>query len=206
MELPPYREMPPEVRLRLRGRVLPSLSARSSPRAPYVVAAAIVVFAALALYMLSAKAAPPPTQNWAAPTTTSNSAADERMADQCRVSAGTWRVGAYLRRTNGDGVQLGVKDGGVLGICLISNGHPTPSTWGSMMFQQLGDHAGSYQAVHENGLVYGTIGPQVASVTVNGAPAVVANGTFVAEAEARGAVTITTRDAQGKVLDQGTIS
>ena len=42
MDLPPYQEMPPEVRFRLRGRVLPTLNAPPEALAEQVVAEALI--------------------------------------------------------------------------------------------------------------------------------------------------------------------
>lgn len=208
MELPPYREMPPEVRLRLRSRVLPSLTARPAPRGPYVVAAAIVVVATIALALLMSparNAAPPAGQLSVAPTTDPGLAAMQRMAHCKHPTPGGWVTGAYLVRRNGDGVQLAAKfDRRTLGVCLIPAHQPPPTPWSEVVLHQAG--AGTYQAMHDNGLVYGLLSPEVSSVTVNGAPAVVDSGTFIAEVDTPGTVTVVTRDAQGKVLNQGTIA
>ena len=203
MELPPYREMPPAVRFRLRQRVLPSLREGTGTRVPYLVAAAIVVAATitLAFFMSPARNAPA-DQPWTAPT----SAADQRMITLCHVGAGEWQGGAYLQLTDGDAVQLGIKDRGILGVCLISYSHPTPSTWYTMEPWQPGHFWPSFQAAVSADLVFGTIGPAVRSVTVDGAPATVANGTFVAEIGMKHSTTVTTLDAQGDVLDRGTVS
>jgi hypothetical protein len=205
MDLPPYREMPPEVRFRLRGRVLPALNRRPSARVPYMVAAAIVVVAAVALALLMSPArngAPPAGLQWTSPTNSLNL----RLVDMCQVEPGDWQTGAYLQLSNGDAVQLGIKDRGILGVCKITTSHPTTQDWFTMVPWQPGHYWTSFQAVLGDGLVYGTVGPEVRSVKVDGVPATVANGTFVAEIGMKRSVTVTTTDAQGKDLDQGTVS
>ena len=211
MKLPPYQSLPPEVRMRLRQRVLPSLSTRPGPRVPYMVAAAIVVVAAATLALLispARNAAPPAGRPTAAPTSSNpDLAAFQRLTGECHADSGTWQAGAYLLRHNGDGVLLATKPmDHTLGVCLISNGHPTPSSWFQMVVQRPDHDTGTYQATHDNGLVYGFVSYPAVSITVNGVLAVVEQGTFLAEADTPGQVTLVTRDAHGDILDQGTIS
>ena len=193
--------------MRLRERVLPELRTGTSRRVPYLVAAAITLIAAATTVVLFTGSADnqPAHPHWTPPVTSASSAAEQRMVDACHVRPGDWHVGAYLERRNGDSVQLGVKDRGILGVCLTTNSHPTPSNWFTMVPWQPGHFWNTFQAAVNGGLVYGTIGPSVASVTVNGAPAVVANGTFVAEVDTAQTATVTTLDANGHVLDQGTV-
>ncbi|MFI9388001.1 hypothetical protein [Kutzneria sp. NPDC052558] len=205
MKLPPYQQMPPEVRMRLRQRVLPGVRPAPRRRAPYLAAAALVVAASFGAALLLSPAhnpAPPA----ASPTTTdSDLAAYQRLVDQCHADPGTWSTGAYLVRANGDSVQLATKPlEDTLGICLISNGHSTH--WSAVTTQRLTQDT-PYQAIHDNGLVYGTLSVAGGTVvTANGIPAVVSQGTFIAEVPTPGPVTLVFRDAQGDILDQGTVN
>ncbi|MEV6612233.1 hypothetical protein [Kutzneria sp. NPDC051319] len=203
MELPPYREMPPEVRLRLRSRVLPALAPRSDRRVPYMVAAAVIVVATVAATLLFS-----PARDTAPPVSLPSSVTPTHTPDHCPSHpSGAWTLGAYLLRSNGDGVQLALEPHtNALGVCLISNGHPTPTTWGQMQLQRMTQGPGTYQAIHDDGLVYGLVSPAVAALTVNGSHAVLAAGTFVAETPTPGPVTLVARDAKGQVLAEGTIS
>jgi hypothetical protein len=205
VKLPPYQEMPPEVRMRLRQRVLPRLRAGTSPRVPYLVAAAVVILAvvSIALLLSPARDAAPP----AGPVPIGNPdlQAYKRLSTECGADTGTWRPGAYLLRHNGDGVQLATKPmDDILGFCSISSGRP--ATWFQTTVQRPPYGAGAYQAVRDNGLVYGVLGIPVASVTVNGVLAVVYQDTFIAEVDSSGPVTLVARDTQGHVLAQGTIN
>ena len=201
--MPPHREMPPEVRARLRERVRSGLSDRRSPRGPMLAAAAIVVLAATGAAALLAT-----HQTGQQPPSNTSSAA-QRMSDECHVAPGSWQPGAFLQRANGDQVQLGVRDD-LLALCLITHSHPTPNTWFTMVTQKLDTHTHSFNAALDNGLVFGNVAAGVASVTVefNGEqlPGAIDNGTFVVEVNDARSVTVTTRDAQGKVLDQHTVS
>ena len=207
MKLPPYQEMPPEVRMRLRQRVLPGLRPDARRRAPYLAAALVIVASfSIALLLYPARDTAPLAGS---PTAVSNPdlAAYQRLTDQCHADPGIWRPGAYLLRHNGDGVQLATKPmDHTLGVCLISNGHPTPSSWFQMVVQHPTQVTGDYQAMHDNGLVYGLLSSPVGSITANGVPAIVDQGTFVAEVDTSGPVTLVIRDARGTILDEGTIS
>ncbi|EWM11715.1 hypothetical protein [Kutzneria sp. 744] len=206
MELPPYREMPPEVRLRLRSRVLPALAQRGDRRVPYMVAAAVIVVATVAAALLMSPARnglPPASPISVTPTTD----ALQRFADCSTPGPGLWLTGAYLLRRNGDGVQLTLEpDTNTLGLCFLAHGHPRPYGWSKMQFQQMPSGGNAYQAVHENGLVYGRVGPAVSAVTVNGVPAVLDTGTFVTEYADDGPITIVIRDAKGAELAEGTLN
>ena len=210
MKLPPYQQMPPEVRMRLRQRVLPGLRTGYGRRVPYLVAAAIVAAAvSLALLLSPARNAAPPAGPPPVVTTTSHPglAAFERLTDECHADTGTWSPGAYLVRHNGDSVQLATKPmDHTLGICLIANGHPTPANWFQMNIQRPTQVTSSYQAIRDNGLVYGTLSIPAGSVTVNGLSAVVDQGTFIAEVDTTGPATVIARDTRGDILAQGTVN
>jgi hypothetical protein len=203
MEFPPYREMPPEVRLRLRRRVLPTFTDRSTHRGAYLAAAAIIVAACVATALLispARNAAPPVSQP--SPTPAPWLAAGQRLSQYCpnRIS-GVWLLGPYLPLADGDGVQLTVEaQSNTLGICRITGGR---GAWSATVFDRVGQS--TYQVVHDNGLAYGLAVPKVASVTINNTPAAFDTGMFVAEAPA-GPVTLVARDARDNVIGQGTIN
>jgi len=203
MKLPPYQEMPPEIRMRLRERVLPSLSTHPGPRVPYMVAAATVVVAcvAAALLMSPARNAAPPAGQ---PTTTSTDmSAEQRMADKCDVRPGDgWQAGPYVRIDNGDGAQLGIKPDGGIGLCLISNGHPTPFGWGRMTTQQLTTVGQTFQAGHAPDLVFGKVGPGVAWILEDGFVPPLVNGYFMIQDGSNDKINFTTFDAQHRILEQ----
>jgi len=204
MELPPYRQMPPEVRLRLRARVLPSFTSRSSHRGAYLVAAAIIVVACVTTALLlsparhSAPMAGPPTVT---PSLAPGLAAGIRLDQFCpQHGSGLWITGPYLPRANGDGVQLAYDArADTLGLCRISGnqGH-----WSATVFDRAG--SSTYVVVHDNGLAYGLTVPKVASVTIDNAPAAFDTGMFVAEAP--GPFTLVARDATGTIVGQGTVN
>jgi len=204
MELPPYREMPPEVRLRLRARVLPSFTSRSSHRGAYLVAAAIIVVACVttALLMSPARDAAP-VAGPPSPTVSYSPglAAGMRLDQYCpNHGSGLWISGPYLTRANGDSVQLAVEGRtNTLGLCQISGGK---GKWSATVFDTVS--GGPYQVVRDNGLAYGLTANNVTSVTIDNAPAAFETGMFVAEAT--GPFTLVARDAQGNVVGQGTIN
>jgi hypothetical protein len=205
VELPPYREMPPEVRLRLRKRVLPTFTDRSGHRAPYLVAAAIIVVASAAAALLMSPvrhAAPPAAQPSPTPTVDPGLAAGIRVSQYCpNHTSGLWLTGPYLPRANGDGIQLTLEARtNTLGICRISGGQ---GKWSATVFDIVS--GSTYQAIHDDGVIYGLAVNKVFSVTIDNGPAAFDTGMFIADAPA-GQVTLVARDAQGKVVGQGTIN
>ncbi|MFC0540972.1 hypothetical protein [Kutzneria chonburiensis] len=203
MELPPYREMPPEVRLRLRARVLPAFSPRPSHRGAYLVAAALIATACVttALLLSPARTPAPVASPSVSPSSAPALAAGLRLSTYCPDhGSGSWVTGPYLPRPDGGGVQLALETrSNTLGLCVITGGH---GTWSSTTWQSIGPT--SYTAFHDLGLAYGVTASNVASVTVDNAPAAFDTGMFLAEAS--GPFTLIARDAQGRIVGQGTVN
>jgi hypothetical protein len=202
VELPPYREMPPEVRLRLRARVLPAFTSRPSHRGAYLVAAAIIAVACVttALLMFPARTTPPVAAP-PSPTLAPALAAGLRLSTYCPDhGSGSWLTGPYLPRPDGGGVQLAFDArSDTLGLCRISGNR---GQWSATVFDRVG--SSTYTVIHDQGLAYGLTVPKVASVTIDNAPVAFDAGMFIAEAP--GPFTLVARDAQGRVVGQGTVN